>query len=302
MANEKALAIREKRDTLNKNLVKIKDQIANSLPNSISPDYLIQVIMNTALANPQILECSQASILGAILKTAQYGLIPDGQLGQAYLIPYLVKGVLTCNFQIGYKGLLQLVRRSGNVKSVIANTVYEGDIFEYDLSGGVKKHERTKDTKFEDAAITHFYAIIKYVNGGEDFYVGTKDQIDAHKIKFSKSWKDSKSPWQTSYPAMGEKTALIQVTKYASVSTEAQTAASISETSEIINQKNPAIAINSNIDPAMKEDLEIEYAQEVTEEESIENESKANQAKETIANKSDAALNAAMNKANNAVK
>ena len=73
------------------------------------------------------------SFLGALMNAAQLGLEPNTPLGQAYLIPYRNKGKLECQFQIGYKGLIDMVYRNENIQTVQAQCVYENDDFQYEL-------------------------------------------------------------------------------------------------------------------------------------------------------------------------
>jgi recombination protein RecT len=216
---------------------KHKARLKDALPRQISPDKMIQVAITSISKNPKLLECDQVSLFGAVIQSAQLGLMPDGVLGESYLIPYGRK----CNFQIGYKGLLQLVRRTGNVSGVVANPVYKGDQFEYSLTDGIQTHKHTDETIFSDAAITHFYAIIKYKDGGYDFAVMTRKQVDEHKIKFSKTWSKSDGPWNTNYPSMGKKTAIIQACKYAQLSPEV----------------NKAVALYENQDKPQKNEYEL---------------------------------------------
>ncbi|WP_202630600.1 recombinase RecT, partial [Deinococcus alpinitundrae] len=82
--------------------------------------------------NPMLKECTPESLLGAVMQAAQVGLEPDA-LGSAYLVPYYNKNknVKEVQLQIGYKGLIELVRRSGQVTSIVANEVYENDEFDF---------------------------------------------------------------------------------------------------------------------------------------------------------------------------
>lgn len=108
-----------------------------------------------AVSNTSALEkCTPMSFVAALMNAAQLGLEPNTPLGQAYLIPYRnkKKGVVECQFQIGYKGLIDLVYRNENVQTIQAQAVYENDVFEYELGLESKlRHschlQNTKDTK-----------------------------------------------------------------------------------------------------------------------------------------------------------
>jgi len=109
----------------------LEPEIARALPSVITPERFTRMALNALNNTPKLAECTQMSFLGALMSAAQLGLEPNTPLGQAYLIPYKNKGVLECQFQIGYKGLLDLVYRNEMVQTVQAQTVYENDEYDY---------------------------------------------------------------------------------------------------------------------------------------------------------------------------
>lgn len=111
----------------------LEPEIARALPSVITPERFTRMALNALNNTPKLAECTQMSFLGALMSVAQLGLEPNTPLGQAYLIPYKNKGVLECQFQIGYKGLIDLVYRNDMVQTVQAQTVYEHDEFRYSL-------------------------------------------------------------------------------------------------------------------------------------------------------------------------
>src|SRR5690606_36094168 len=122
-----ALTIKEKKDNFKLTLNQKKDELSGVLPKHLQADIVINTIMVSLSKTPALLECTQASPYGSILQASRLGLMPDSILGQAYLIPYKVKGVMTCQFIPGYKGLVDLAYRSGKVKEIYAEPVYERD-------------------------------------------------------------------------------------------------------------------------------------------------------------------------------
>ena len=106
-------------------LDKSKTQIALALPRHMSADRLLRVAMTSVQRNPKLLDCTHLSLIAAIIQSAQLGLEPDDLLGHAYLVPFKTTVVLIP----GYKGLISLSRRSGEIKAVYARTVYEKDHF-----------------------------------------------------------------------------------------------------------------------------------------------------------------------------
>lgn len=111
----------------------LEPEIARALPGVITPERFTRMALNALNNTTKLAEYTQISFLGALMRAAQLGLEPNTPLGQAYLIPYKNKGVLECQFQIGYKGLLDLVYRNEMVQTVQAQIVYENDEFHYSL-------------------------------------------------------------------------------------------------------------------------------------------------------------------------
>ena len=101
---------------------KFIDQLAAALPEHVKPDRMVRVLLTAFNKNPDILQCSSASVWQSILDCCALGLEPDA-LGRAYLIPYNNE----CTLQVGYKGLVDLAMRSGKVSTFHADKVFEND-------------------------------------------------------------------------------------------------------------------------------------------------------------------------------
>lgn len=102
-----------------------ENQIAKALPDVLTPERFSRMVLTAITKTPKLGECTPQSFIGSMLTAAQLGLEPNTPLGQAYLIPYGNK----CEFQLGYKGLLELAHRSGELKTLEAHVVYENDEF-----------------------------------------------------------------------------------------------------------------------------------------------------------------------------
>lgn len=113
----------------------IKAQIANALPKHITADRLARVAITELNRVPALKNCDPLSFMGAIMQCAQLGLEPSIGLGQAYLLPFKNKnkGTTECQFIIGYRGMIDLARRSGQMISLSACAVYEADEFDMSL-------------------------------------------------------------------------------------------------------------------------------------------------------------------------
>ena len=203
-------------------------EIKRALPSVITPERFTRMALSALNATPKLKECSQMSFLGALMNAAQLGLEPNTPLGQAYLIPFKNKGKLECQFQIGYKGLIDMVYRNENIQTVQAQCVYENDEFEYEL--GLEPKLIHKPALTDRGSLILVYALWKSKNGGYGFEVMSKENIDAHARKFSQSFGSSYSPWKTNYEEMAKKTVIKKCLKYAPVKSDFVRATSNDET------------------------------------------------------------------------
>ena len=189
-----------------------KGEIAKALPDVMTPERFARIVTTAVTNNPKLAECTPQSFVGAMLNSAQLGLEPNTSLGQAYLIPYGKQ----CQFQIGYRGLIDLAFRTGEVKSITAEVVCENDTFEYELGLDPKlKHIPSKSNRGRPI---FYYAVFKLKNGGEGFKVMSKEEIDEHARKYSKNY--SGGIWQKEFDEMAKKTVLKKLLKYMPLKTE----------------------------------------------------------------------------------
>lgn len=204
-----------KKASLRDVVVAMQDDIAKALPKVITPERFTRIALSALSNNPKLYECSKLSFLGALMNSAQLGLEPNTPLGQAYLIPYYnnKEKRLECQFQIGYKGLLDLAYRSGEISMVQAYIVYENDTFEYEL--GLEPILKHKPAPSNRGNMTYAYAMFKLKNGGQSFIVMSKDDILNYGRRYSKTF--NAGPWQTDFEAMAKKTVLKQLLKYAPI-------------------------------------------------------------------------------------
>jgi len=207
----------------------MEGQIAKALPSVLTPERFTRMVLSALSTNPKLCECTPKSFLGAMMQAAQLGVEPNTPLGQAYLIPYKNKGILECQFQLGYKGLLDLAYRSGEVTIIQAHEVYENDVFEYEL--GLEPKLRHVPTTGEKGAVTHYYAMFKTKSGGYGFHVMSRAEVDAFARKYSQAYKNGYStPWTTNFDEMAKKTVLKACLKYAPIKTEFTRALGTDET------------------------------------------------------------------------
>lgn len=199
-------------------------QLSMALPDTgVTAARMARVCITEIRRNPKLAECSLGSLYAAIMQCAQVGLEP-GNLGLAYLIPYGTE----CQFQLGYRGVLQLVWRSQQISSVQSEVVYARDAFEY--SNGIPPTLRHVPATGDRGPATHAYACIGTKSGGWIFRVMTADEINDHRKRFSKA---KASPWDTDWSEMACKTILKRTAKRAPISADAQHAISLDDRSEL---------------------------------------------------------------------
>ena len=191
----------------------MEGEIKKALPSVITPERFTRMVLSAISVNPKLGSCTPASFLGAMMNAAQLGLEPNTPLGQAYILPYMNKGTLEAQFQIGYKGLIDLAYRSGEVELIQAHIVYENDDFECEYGINAKlSHKPAARDRGEPIKV---YALFKTKSGGYGFEVMSMDDVRAHAAKYSKAYTASFSPWKTNFEEMAKKTVLKQVLKYA---------------------------------------------------------------------------------------
>lgn len=202
----------------------MEPEIKKALPEVITPERFTRMALSALNTTPKLKECTQISFLAALMNAAQLGLEPNTPLGQAYLIPYNNKGKQECQFQIGYKGMIDLSYRNPQMQVIQAQAVYEKDEFEYELGLHPKLvHRPTTEDRGE---VTLFYGLFKLTNGGFGFEVMSKTDMDAYAKEYSRAFDSSFSPWKSNYIGMAKKTVIKQVLKYAPLKADFQRALS----------------------------------------------------------------------------
>lgn len=202
---------------------KSRDTIAMALPKHLNPDRMVKLALVAAARNPKIYECTQASVVQSIIQASQLGLDFTGTLGQGYLIPFKNNktGCTEAQFIAGYRGLIELARRGGKVKDIVAQVVYACDDFEVrmGLENTIVHRPKMLATKKErdKTQIVAAYAVAYLADCPPHFEVMTLDEING--IRARSKAKDS-GPWVTDFSEMARKTVVRRVIKYLPVSPE----------------------------------------------------------------------------------
>lgn len=206
----------------------LEPEIKRALPSILTPERFSRMALSAINNTPKLGECTPMSFIAALMNAAQLGLEPNTPMGQAYLIPYKNKGTLECQFQLGYRGLIDLAYRNDRMQSIEAQVVYENDEFSYEL--GLQPSLIHRPTFDEPGEIRAFYAIFRLDNGGFRFEVMSKSYVDSYAMRYSKAFTSEFSPWKSNYEGMAKKTVIKQLLKYAPVKSDFQKAITLDET------------------------------------------------------------------------
>lgn len=206
-----------------KSLIELyKPLISQVLPKHLTAERIINVATTLIARTPELAECSVESLIGAVVQCSILGFEPIPILGQAYLIPFNNSKTQRreVQFIIGYKGLIDLARRSDKIQTLYAQAVYSKDFFDYEF--GLEPKLVHKPALGERGEFTHAYAIAKFTNGGFAFEVMSKKDIEKIK-KMSKASNSNFSPWsgdEIVVDEMRKKTVVRRLSKYLPMSIE----------------------------------------------------------------------------------
>lgn len=242
-----------------------KQQIAAALPRHMTAERLARIVLTEVRKVPKLAQCDQMSFMGAVMQAAQLGLEPGQALGHCYLLPFNKRRkegnqwIETTEVQliIGYRGMLDLARRSGQILSLEARAIYAKD--EYTIRMGL-------DSTIEHEPAWHeadrgeplfFYAVAKLKDGGTQFEVMSAREINAIRdasqgykaavaaqAKYNKDAPDT--PWHTHYDEMAKKTVIRRLFKYLPVSIEMQRAVGLDEHADAGLPQHNALVIDAN--------------------------------------------------------
>ena len=229
-----------------------KAEIAKMLPQKMNAERLLKVAQIAATTTPALAECDIASLVGAIGQCAQMGLEPNTVLGHAYLVPFNTKRkdaqgkerwVKSVQVIIGYKGLIDLARRSGQIVSIAAHEVCENDHFE--LVYGLDEKLNHTPAMEERGDVIGFYAVAKLKDGGHCFEFMSRYQIN--EIMANSQSKGAYGPWKDNFVEMGRKTVIRRLSKYLPLSVEFQTASALDGMSDTGKDQHLDTVINGEI-------------------------------------------------------
>lgn len=190
MANEVAKAENKVSMSSYMTLPKIKNKIIEMVGSIDAPRFMSSVVSAVA-ANPALAECTQPSIFNAALLGESLKLSPSPQLGQYYMVPYKNNraGITTAQFQIGYKGYIQLAIRSGQYKKLNVLEIKDGELISWDpLNEEIKVNLITDEKQREETPTIGYYAMFEYSNGFRKALYWSKEKMVSHANKYSQAF------------------------------------------------------------------------------------------------------------------
>ncbi len=235
------------------------------IKNTKTQDYLQQVLsdkkdsfVNNIVAlvanNAKLQECEPTTLIYAGIKATALGLPLDSNLGCAYVIPYKNNRNRTtvAQFQLGYKGFIQLAIRSGQFKTLNVTEVKEGELGDFDLLTGTMKFQAVAN-RHEKPTIG-YVAFFGLINGFEKTLYVTKEEIEQHAGKYSQTYKDKVGVWQENFDLMAKKTVLkLLLSRYAPLSVEMQTA--ITSDQAVFKEADKPSYVDNEVEEAQAEEL-----------------------------------------------
>lgn len=179
----------------------------------------ISAVVSAVQTNPGLQECTNQSILSAALLGESLKLSPSPQLGQYYMVPFNDKGRgKVAQFQLGYKGYIQLAIRSGQYKKLNVLAIKDGELVKFDPLNEEIEVKLIEDEEAREAAETiGYYAMFEYTNGFRKALYWSKKKMEAHALKYSQGYKNDKKKgtaytfWSKDFDGMAYKTMLRQL-------------------------------------------------------------------------------------------
>jgi len=196
-------------------------------------------VLSVCNSNNLLRNATTESIYSSALMAATLDLPINANLGFAYIIPYKNKGVDVAQFQVGYKGFIQLAQRSGQFKTIACTAIYEGQIVSENPLTGYEFDFNVKSDK-----VIGYVAFIKLLNGFEKTIYWSKEKVEKHAKKFSQSYKGGYGIWKDDFDSMALKTVIKDIlSKWSPLSIEMQNAI-VSDQAVLDENLNPSYTDN----------------------------------------------------------
>lgn len=275
LANIKNAVGTEKKTSIQGMLEMATKRMGATVPAHLRGERFIAIGQNLVKRNPKLAQCTPESFVGAMLAAAELGLEPLG--GKCYLIPYNNKytGKMEAQFQVGYKGLVDMFYRHASALKIDAHAVHEKDVFDFEYgSNAGLKHKPPKTG--ERGAVIGYYAIAT-IKGEELFKYMTVEECRAHGLRYTKMKSGTQfspdSMWAKDFDSMAKKTVIIQLAKLLPQSSEVMQAVEADETSR--EWKGEGMALDLPADKVVDIEYEVKETKVNTDgvKEAVENKS-----------------------------
>ena len=209
-------------------------RIEQVMPKHMSRERMFQLALSAYNQTPGLAQCTPQSVLSCLMKCSALGMEPsavDG-LGRAYILPYNNRktGHKEAQFILGYKGMIDLARRSGQLVDISARAVHEGDEFDYEYGLTESLRHVPSTEPVDDRKLTHVYMVAHFRDGGHYFDVMSKAEVDSIR---KRSKASDRGPWVTDYEAMAKKTVVRRAFPYLPVSVESAMDVAADETTPV---------------------------------------------------------------------
>lgn len=245
----------------------VKNQINNVIGGKDGQRF-ISAIVSAVNNNPTLQECTNQSILSGALLGESLKLSPSPQLGQYYLVPFNDKNKgKVAQFQLGYKGYIQLAIRSGQYKKLNVLAIKEGELIRFDpLNEEIEVKLIDDEEAREQAETIGYYAMFEYVNGFKKAIYWSKKKMEAHAIKYSKGYQAKKGYtfWEKDFDGMAYKTMLRQlISKWGIMSIEMASAMDADMT--VINEDGTKNYVENDVEAQVIDADAVEVHEEKSE-------------------------------------
>jgi recombination protein RecT len=250
-ANQPATEPGEAKSLVKRAVDSLLPSLGQAVPSGMSPQRFQRIVLTELRKTPKLNNCTVPSVLGAVMTAAQLGL-EFGPLGHAYLVPYGSQ----CQLIVGYKGYIDLARRSGQLKSIVARPVHERDVFDY--AYGSTEYLTHKPARGDRGPVVDYYGIAILHDGGQVIHVMSPDDVQQFR-KRSKASSDG--PWVTDPDAMACKTVIRRMVPWLPMTVEAAQAIEADE--QVINWDGREAVPEPSIIDVESEEIEPEVVDEV---------------------------------------
>lgn len=245
----------------------VKNQISNIVGGR--SQRFISAIVSAVNTNPQLQECTNQSIVSGALLGESLNLSPSPQLGQYYLVPFndRNKGKVA-QFQLGYKGYIQLAIRSGQYKKLNVLAIKKGELVKFDpLNEEIEVNLLQNEEERENAETVGYYAMFEYTNGFRKAIYWSKAKMEAHAMRYSMGYRAKKGYtfWEKDFDAMAYKTMLRQlISKWGIMSVDMVNA--FENDMAVLNEDGSKFYIDTDETEEAVEEIEEPVAEDYTEE------------------------------------